>query len=48
MLFTGKAQGLGMVWVFHRQMITTMVFREQLDCKRQDVPREAGKCPLIP
>ena len=34
MLFTGKARGLGRVRLFRRQMIITMVFREQLDYKR--------------
>lgn len=34
LLFTGEAHILSRVWVFHRQAIITMVFSEQLDCKR--------------
>lgn len=36
LLFTGKACGHGRVWIFHRQMKINLVFREQLDHKRQD------------
>lgn len=46
LLFTGKSNELASVWVFHKQVVTAVVFREQADCKRQCALKQVGKRPL--